>query len=264
MKKLLTVFLITALSLSCLAGCGSSESTEKETTNEVETQQTEETSTEAEVVESEDETEVEETETEKITLESFEESWNTEMLGTVTVVCPVSNKSIEVAYNAAFFEESPEGSEGVCFNMKEWNEEVIGTIYGMLDNVEYEIEEEDELEKIVERIDLLAQFWNMYGQSNTDPFVLRFEADTTAEAFCEARKNELESEGFKLSEITSTTIDDTTVYVVDELFEDGDVFQRDRMIEMDGNLLIFSCPAMYEDTDINMGLDIFYNVFLLK
>ena len=48
---IVNLFLITALTLSCLAGCGSSEPAEKENASEVETQQTEETSTETEVVE---------------------------------------------------------------------------------------------------------------------------------------------------------------------------------------------------------------------
>ena len=46
MKKLLIMMLVLALSVSCLGGCGSSESAEKETTSKVETQQIEEPSTE--------------------------------------------------------------------------------------------------------------------------------------------------------------------------------------------------------------------------
>lgn len=101
MKKLLTLFLITALTLSCLAGCGSSEPAEKENASEVETQQTEETSTEADVVESDAETEVTETEVEETTDEVVVPEME---LGTVTMQSEDGSAKIELTYNATFFD----------------------------------------------------------------------------------------------------------------------------------------------------------------
>ena len=46
MKKLFTLFLITALALSCFTGCGDNKPADKETTSETEMQQTTETTTE--------------------------------------------------------------------------------------------------------------------------------------------------------------------------------------------------------------------------
>lgn len=116
MKKLLTLFLITALTLGCLAGCGNSEPAEKENTSEVETQQTEETSTETEVVESEDETEVAETEIEETT----DEVEVPEMeLATATMQSEDGSAKIEITYNATNYEYLEYSSDNVAFFIKE-------------------------------------------------------------------------------------------------------------------------------------------------
>ena len=120
MKKLLAVFLITALTISCLAGCGNNEPAEKETTSEVEKQQTEEPSTETESVGSEAETEVAETEVEETTDEYDEDEETVELQfepATVIVADVETGTRVEVTYNDCYFSVQDDTPEYVSIVM---------------------------------------------------------------------------------------------------------------------------------------------------
>ena len=96
--------LVLALSVSCLGGCGSSESAEKETTSKVETQQIEEPSTETEV-------ESEEDLTEEVAEPELE-------LATVMMQTEDGSAKIEITYNATFYDyfENTSSQGNFCIN----------------------------------------------------------------------------------------------------------------------------------------------------
>lgn len=96
MKKLITLMLITALSISCLVGCDGNES--DDLTSEAEKHQTEETS-------------------EEVAEPEMEQA-------TATVADEESSLKIEITYNATVFELDAEHSDQLDFHVKEFDENI--------------------------------------------------------------------------------------------------------------------------------------------
>ena len=211
MKKLLTMMLILALSVSCLIGCGSSEPTETETTSKEETQQTEETSTETEVVESE----TEEVDTEEATEETSEEVAEPEMEQATAVVADEDGSvKIEITYNATVFELDAEHSDQLDFHVKEFDE-----------NLSFQYEDAG--------LPVPTEYEVWMNEVYT-PIGIKCKANITAEEFVDWW-SETDDENQYFSNFQSTTYDG--VYSVDYTFF-GDTTTY-YLYELEGNVISF-------------------------
>lgn len=204
MKKLLTLFLITALTLSCLAGCGSNEPAEStETSVETETQQTEETSTETEVVESE----TEEVESEEATEETSEEVAEPE-IATTTMQSEDGSVKIEITYNAA------------VYDYEEYDSSYVGG-FGVKENVDLSPEK--------------------YGEHFPGGCQFEFRANSSAQAEYDIKLEACNSGDVPLSEMEQFTIGDKAAYVFSDNYykDDWKTITPCVVIEIDNNVLIF-------------------------
>lgn len=207
MKKLLTLLLIIALSVSCLASCGNSEPAEN--TGEAEIQQTEETTTEAEV-ESEAETEVAETEVEE---EATDEVVEPEMeLETVTMQSEDGSAKIEITYNATFYDYAENTSAQGNFFLNENSD-------ALLDKYE----------------------WPSIIAGGGEIF---FYANYSAQDYYNERVGLCSPYDIDVTEMEQLTINDKTSYVFKEdFYSDVERMMPYIVFEIDSNVLVFLLPS---------------------